>query len=104
MTGTFQVGGTVTYTVVLTNNGTGNQADNAGNEFTDVLPAGLTLVSATATSGTAVATVGTNTVTWNGSLAPLGGTRHHHHHGHGQRRYRRHRRSPTRERSPSTPT
>jgi uncharacterized repeat protein (TIGR01451 family) len=72
--GTFQVGGTVTYTVVLTNSGTGNQANNAGNELTDVLPAGLTLVSAIGTSGTAVANVGTNTVTWNGSLSPLGGT------------------------------
>ncbi len=72
VTGTFQVGGTVTYTVTLTNNGTANQADNAGNEFTDTLPAGLTLVSATATSGTAATAA--NTVTWNGSLAPLGGS------------------------------
>jgi uncharacterized repeat protein (TIGR01451 family) len=70
--GSFQVGGTVTYTVVLTNSGTGNQADNLGNELTDVLPAGLTLVSATATSGTAI-TSG-NTAFWSGSLAPLGGT------------------------------
>jgi len=38
----------VTYTVVLTNSGPGAQGDNPGNEFTDVLPAGLTLVSATA--------------------------------------------------------
>ncbi len=67
--GSFTPGSTVTYTVVLTNNGPGTQGDNPGNEFTDVLPAGLTLVSATATSGTALATVGTNTVTWNGSLA-----------------------------------
>jgi uncharacterized repeat protein (TIGR01451 family) len=72
VSGTFTVGGTVTYTVTLTNNGTDNQSDNAGNEFTDVLPAGLTLVSAAATSGTASTSV--NTVTWNGSLAPLGGT------------------------------
>jgi uncharacterized repeat protein (TIGR01451 family) len=72
VTGTFQVGGTVTYTVTLTNNGTGNQADNAGHEFTDALPASLTLVSATATSGTA-STAG-NTASWDGSLAPLGGS------------------------------
>jgi uncharacterized repeat protein (TIGR01451 family) len=72
VTGTFQVGGTVTYTVTLTNNGTAAQADNAGNEFTDVLPAGLTLVSATATSGTAATAA--NTATWNGVLAPLGGS------------------------------
>ncbi len=72
VSGTFKVGGTVTYTVVLTNNGTANQADNAGHEFTDALPAGLTLVSATATSGTA-STSG-NTANWDGSLAPLGGS------------------------------
>ncbi|HYG81091.1 MAG TPA: Ig-like domain-containing protein [Pyrinomonadaceae bacterium] len=63
------VGDTVTYTVVLTNNSSTAQADNAGDEFTDVLPAGLTLVSASASSGTAFADTGTNTVTWNGSLA-----------------------------------
>ena len=58
----------------LTNSGPGAQADNPGNEFTDVLPPTLTLVSATATSGTAVATVGTNTVTWNGAIAGERGT------------------------------
>ncbi|HSS49189.1 MAG TPA: M36 family metallopeptidase, partial [Thermoanaerobaculia bacterium] len=72
--GTFQVGGTVTYTVTLTNNGSGVQADNPGNEFTDPMQTGLTLVSATATSGTAFADLGTNTVTWNGAIAPAGGT------------------------------
>ncbi|MEO6193364.1 MAG: IPTL-CTERM sorting domain-containing protein [Thermoanaerobaculia bacterium] len=72
VTGTFTVGGTVTYTVTLTNNGTAAQADNAGNEFTDILPAGLTLVSASATSGTAATAA--NTATWNGVLAPLGGS------------------------------
>jgi uncharacterized repeat protein (TIGR01451 family) len=74
VTGSFLVGGTVTYTVVLTNGGTLGQANNPGNELTDVLPATLTLVSATATAGTPLATIGTNTVTWNGALAPLGGT------------------------------
>jgi uncharacterized repeat protein (TIGR01451 family) len=58
----------VTYTIRLSNSGNASTADNAGNEFTDVLPAGLTLVSATASGGTAVATVGTNTVTWNGAI------------------------------------
>ena len=67
--GVFQPGGTVTYTVAITNGGPGTQQDNSGAEFTDVLPASLTLVSATATGGTAVATVATNTVTWNGTLA-----------------------------------
>src|SRR6185295_13306140 len=52
--GTFHVGSTVTYTVTLNNTGGLAQADNAGNEFTDVLPASLTLVSATASSGTAI--------------------------------------------------
>ncbi|MFA6959030.1 MAG: M36 family metallopeptidase [Thermoanaerobaculia bacterium] len=74
VSGTFQVGGTVTYTVTVTNSGTDNQADNTGNEFVDTLPAGLTLVSAIATSGTATANVVPNQVTWNGSIAPLGGS------------------------------
>ena len=72
--GPYATGSTVTYEVVLTNDGTAVQADNAGDEFVDVLPAGLALVGASATSGTAVANVGTNTVTWNGSLAPGGGS------------------------------
>ncbi len=67
--GTFTEGGTVTYTVVLSNSGTNTQQDNPGNEFTDVLPSQLTLVSATATAGTPAANVLTNTVTWNGSIA-----------------------------------
>jgi uncharacterized repeat protein (TIGR01451 family) len=71
--GNFNPGGTVTYTVILTNNGAGAQGDNTGHEFTDTLPAGLTLVSATATSGTAAANVGTSTVTWDGALAAGGG-------------------------------
>jgi uncharacterized repeat protein (TIGR01451 family) len=66
-------GSQVTYTIVLTNSGSVAQGDNPGNELTDVLPSSLTLISATATSGTAVANVGTNTVTWNGSIA-AGGT------------------------------
>ncbi|HEX2642880.1 MAG TPA: S8 family serine peptidase, partial [Thermoanaerobaculia bacterium] len=71
--GTFNEGGTVTYTVVLTNSGSFDQQNNAGAELTDVLPAGLTLVSASATSGSATATVATNTVTWDG-VVPAGGT------------------------------
>jgi uncharacterized repeat protein (TIGR01451 family) len=68
VSGTFNVGSTITYTVMLNNSGPAAQLDNPGNEFTDVLPTGLTLVSATATSGTAVATTATNTVSWNGSI------------------------------------
>ncbi len=66
-------GGPLTYTIVLSNNGTSAQLDNPGDELVDVLPASLALVSASATSGTAVATVATNTVTWNGSV-PAGGS------------------------------
>lgn len=65
-------GSFITYTIVLTNSGSIVQTDNPGNELTDVLPASLTLVSATASSGTAVANVGTNTVTWNGAIAGSG--------------------------------
>lgn len=70
VTGDFVTGGTVTYTIVLDNVGGGAQLDNAGDELVDVLPAGLTLVSASATSGTSVATLLTNTATWNGVIAP----------------------------------
>ena len=70
--GSFIVGNNVIYTVTLTNSGSGATTDNPGNEFTDVLPPTLALVSAAATSGTAVATLGTNTVTWNGGIAASG--------------------------------
>jgi uncharacterized repeat protein (TIGR01451 family) len=63
-------GGIVTYTLVVTNTGTAEQEDNPGAELTDVLPAELQLVSATATGGVALATQQTNTATWNGALAP----------------------------------
>mgnify|MGYP002682595575 CR=1 FL=1 len=70
--GSFNVGGAVTYTIVLSNSAAFDQQNNTGPELTDVLPAGLTLVSASATSGTAVATIGTNTVTWDGVVPALG--------------------------------
>lgn len=66
--GSFVTGGTVTYTIALANDSGGKQFDNAGDEMTDVLPAGLTLVSASATSGTAVAIPVSNKVTWNGEV------------------------------------
>src|SRR5262249_22483183 len=71
--GNFQEGGTVTFTVTPSNSFPFTLLDNPGDEFTDVLPSALTLVSASASSGTAVASVGTNTVTWNGSM-PSGGS------------------------------
>jgi hypothetical protein len=70
--GNFAPNGSVTYTVVLSNTGAGPQSDNPGDEFTDVLPSDLSLVSASATSGTATPNVGTNTVNWNGSIAAGG--------------------------------
>jgi uncharacterized repeat protein (TIGR01451 family) len=65
-------GAVITYTIVLTNAGTLAQGDNPGNELTDILSSSLTLISASATSGTPVANIGTNTVTWNGSIAGSG--------------------------------
>ncbi len=70
VTGTFVEHGAVTYTIVLTNNGTSTQQDNPGDEFDDVLPTGLLLTGASATGGTAVANLGANSVSWNGALAP----------------------------------
>ncbi|MBV8200429.1 MAG: S8 family serine peptidase [Acidobacteria bacterium] len=64
-------GGTVVYTVTLTNSGTGATFDEAGDELTDTLPATLTPTSATASLGT-VSITG-NTVHWNGGV-PAGGS------------------------------
>jgi hypothetical protein len=69
VSGAFAPGSLVTYTVTLSNSTTSPQQNNPGNEFTDVLSSNLTLISSNATSGVATATVGTNTVTWNGSIA-----------------------------------
>lgn len=69
-TGPFTPGATFTYTIVVTNGGPSTQGDNPGNELTDVLPAPLQLVSASASSGTVVADTTNETVTWNGELVP----------------------------------
>jgi uncharacterized repeat protein (TIGR01451 family) len=68
VSGSFLEGSVVTYTFVLLNCGPAVQMDNPGDEFSDPQPAGLTFVSAVASSGTA--TLG-NPVTWNG-LIPVG--------------------------------
>lgn len=68
VSGDFSPGGTVVYSIELSNYGEGTQYDNPGDEFTDVLPSSLSLVSATATSGEAAADLGTNTVSWNGMI------------------------------------
>jgi uncharacterized repeat protein (TIGR01451 family) len=64
-------GSTLTYLIQLMNDGSSDQQDNPGNEFIDVLSSDLTLVSASSSAGTATATVGTNTVTWNGVVPAL---------------------------------
>jgi uncharacterized repeat protein (TIGR01451 family) len=71
--GNFGPGGSIAYTVTLSNLGTFAQADAPGDEFTDVLPATLDLVSATASSGVVTADPSTRTVTWNGVVV-AGGT------------------------------
>lgn len=73
VSGSFTPGGAITYLITITNTGSAASADNAGDEFTDVLPAQLNLTAATASAGTAVATIATRTVTWNGSV-PAGGS------------------------------
>ncbi len=73
VSGDFVEGGEVTYSVVLTNSGSADSLDNAGDEFVDVLADGLVLVSASADVGAAVADVASNTVSWNGSV-PAGGS------------------------------
>ncbi len=70
VSGAFE-GDFVTFTYVLSNGGANAQGDNPGAEFTDTLPAGLSLITATASSGTV--TTGVNTVSWNGSI-PVCGT------------------------------
>jgi uncharacterized repeat protein (TIGR01451 family) len=66
-------GGTVTYTIMISNTGIGPSTDNPGDEMTDALPAGLTLLDASADTGTAAVDLPANRVTWNGAL-PAGGT------------------------------
>jgi uncharacterized repeat protein (TIGR01451 family) len=68
--GSFRVGGAVTYTLTFSNTSSVTQADNPGDEFSDVLPSSLTIRSVDATAGTTA--ISGNTVTWNGSLAPGG--------------------------------
>ncbi|MDJ0837801.1 MAG: DUF11 domain-containing protein [Acidobacteriota bacterium] len=69
-------GDTLFFQVTLTNVGTSPQLDDpTSDEFTNVLPPGLSLVDATILSGGGVINpdVPTNTVTWNG-LIPAGGS------------------------------
>src|SRR5213080_4506727 len=68
VSGTKTPGSTISYDVIISNGGAADQQDNPGNEFTDVLPSQLTLVSADASGGIVSANTGTNTVTWNGAI------------------------------------
>ena len=70
VSGTLTPGGAIVYTIVLNNAGPGPQADNPGDEFVDVMPAQVSVDSATASSGTAAVSGGT--VTWNGAIAAAG--------------------------------
>ena len=63
-------GSPVAYAIELVNGGDGTWVDGSGDELTDVVPAALTAVTATADSGT-VAVAG-NVVTWNGAIPPGG--------------------------------
>lgn len=62
--------GTITYTIVISNQRSLTQGDNPGDELTDTLPDTLTAISAGASSGTALRSG--NTVIWNGSIPPAG--------------------------------
>ena len=66
-------GATLTYTIVLSNVGAGPHPDRPGDELVDILPAGLSLVSAIADVGTVTTNLPANRVAWNGAL-PAGGT------------------------------
>jgi uncharacterized repeat protein (TIGR01451 family)/prepilin-type processing-associated H-X9-DG protein len=73
VSGSFLSGSSVTYTVVLTNSMGHAQGNNFGNEFADILPSGVALTGASATSGTILTILASNIVTWNGTI-PDGGT------------------------------
>ena len=73
VSGDYLQGGEVTYTVTLVNSSTSAQLDNSGDEFVDILPPELTLLSAVASSGTVGLDTSLNSVTWNG-VVPGSGT------------------------------
>jgi hypothetical protein len=66
VSGTFEEGGLVTYTLTLNNSGDDAQMDNPGDELRDVLPAEIADLSVKASSGR-VQLAG-RTVTWNGLI------------------------------------
>jgi uncharacterized repeat protein (TIGR01451 family) len=69
--GDLEAGGTVVYTVTVTNVGTGATVDDPDEpELTDTLPPELTLVSADVVDGPGVVGTSGNTVRWDGALDP----------------------------------
>ena len=72
VSGVFSPGGTVTYTVVLSNSGPASQFDNSGDEFTDVLPAGLSVGLGGCHERDRRDHANANTVTRNGGAIPVG--------------------------------
>jgi uncharacterized repeat protein (TIGR01451 family) len=66
VSGVFSAGGTVTYTVTITNDGAAPFPDLAGPEFEDTLASELSVVSTQASAGDV--TANGNRVSWSGSL------------------------------------
>ncbi|MCH9649725.1 MAG: DUF11 domain-containing protein [Deltaproteobacteria bacterium] len=56
------------YNLVLINASPTDQLDNPGDELFDALPAELTVLTASASAGTATVDAGANAVSWNGSI------------------------------------
>jgi uncharacterized repeat protein (TIGR01451 family) len=73
VSGSYTINESIAYTITLTNTGTATQPDNSGHELADTLPSSLSLVSASATSGTVATDLPGNRVTWDGSI-PSGGS------------------------------
>lgn len=61
-------GGLIIYQVILSNAGPGNQNDNPGDEFVDILPPEIDLTDASAISGVVTSDPASNTVIWNGPI------------------------------------
>jgi uncharacterized repeat protein (TIGR01451 family) len=66
--GDFGQGGAMSYTLVISNTGLGNQGDNPGEELIDFLDPRLQLVSGTASSGALNLDTATGQVLWNGAV------------------------------------
>jgi len=62
-------GDTLTYSIVIRNDGEADQGNNPGHEFTDALPQFMTYVSGSATATSGTATIEEAQVIWDGSIA-----------------------------------